>query len=61
MTARAIIFHSFTSRTLAIKIFCTYRDYKHNVAQVGRCGQVLFLDKVNFFAIKNPNGQAVFC
>lgn len=55
MTARAIVFHSFTSKTLAIKIFCTYRDYKHIVAQVGRCGQVLFLDKANFFAIKNPN------
>jgi hypothetical protein len=55
MTARAIVFHSFTLKILAIKIFCTYRGYKHNVTQVGRCGQTLFLDKANFFAIKNPN------
>jgi len=61
MTARTIVFHSFTSKTLAIKIFCTYRDYKHTIAQVGRCSQMLFLNKINFFAIKNPNSQAVFC
>ena len=61
MTARTNVFHSCILKTLDIKFFCTYRGYKHNVAQVGRCGQTLFLDKANFFAIKNPNSQAVFC